>query len=434
MAKLNMNSVDVTNAIRNAIVSGGDTEYENRIPEATKYNMAQIGEIFKVNDNLANKFLSALVNRIAFPIVKSRLYKNPLSEFKRGELGMGTTIEEIFVQVAEAHHYNPAVAEKEVFKREIPDVRAYFHVLNRQDFYKVTIENNDLYNAFLTENGVTDMIGRIVDSLYSGDNYDEFLLMKNLISQYIDKYRTYDVQVNAITDEASAKEFLILVRGLTNNMRFMSNKYNSAGVTTFTDMSDILIFVTPETQARLDVDALAVLFNMSKGEIQSRVVVIDTFGQSPRAQSTLAFITDKDFYMVYDKLFKFTEQYNGQGLYWNYFLHHWELMSASRFSPAIRLTTEDVANTGITSISVTPETAEITLGQNQQFIATIEGTGNYLRGANWTTTGKYSEISSTGLLQVNPAETDTTLTITATAEGDPTKSATATVTVKPFFS
>lgn len=430
--KLKSNSIDIVNAVRESLVSNGNSDYENRIPLATKQNLRDIGQIFKDYQPLANAFLSELINRIAFVLIKSRLYKNPLAIFKKGELGYGTDIEEIFVQIARAHHYNPAVAEREVDKRELPDVLSAFHRVNRQDFYKVTIENNELYNAFLSENGVTDMIARIVDSLYSGDSYDEYLLMRELIKLYLDSNDVYNVNVNTITDEASAKSFLVKIRAWSKNLKFMSDKYNSFGALTFSDIDDLVIFMTPETQAYVDVEALAAAFNVEYADFLSRVVIIDTFGDSEKAKSTVAVITDKDFYIVYDKLQKFTERYNGEGLYWNYWWHHWQLVSTSKFSNFIRFTTDVVADTSITSITLTPTEVTIDKGGIVKFNSTVVGTGNYQEAVNYTLSGAvepYSTINSKGLLMVNSEEPNTSLTVTATSLTDNTKTATATVTI-----
>lgn len=431
--KLKSTSVDITNAIRASLVSAGNSDYENRIPIATQNNLRQIGETLYNNQPLANAYLGELVNRISFVLLKSRLYRNPLRVFKKGDLGYGTDIEEIFVQIAKAHHYNPAVAEREVDKRELPDVSTAFHRLNRQDFYKVTIQNNDLYNAFLTERGVTDLIAKIVDSLYSGDNYDEYLIMRQLISQYIDDNSTYDIHVAPVNNEAAAKAFLVQVRAWASNLTFMSDAYNPMGVLTNTERETMVIFITPETQAYVDVEALAGAFNLPYADFNVRVVVVDSFGTSERAKSTLAIITDEDFYIVYDKLQKFTERYNGEGLYWNYWFHHWQVMSTSRFSNLIRFTTDNVADTSITSFEINPSTATVMQGGFQRFNVDVEGTGNYLDTASYTLSGDnpvYSEITPEGLLLVNTAEPNTSLTVTATSQSDNTKTSRASVTIQ----
>lgn len=109
------------------------------------------------------------------------MWDNPWSVFKKGRLEFGETVEEIFVNLAKPHSFDPATAEKEVYKREIPDVRAAFHSMDFQKFYKVTISNDQLRQSFLSWNGITDLIAKIVDSLYTGMRYDEYVTMKYMI-------------------------------------------------------------------------------------------------------------------------------------------------------------------------------------------------------------------------------------------------------------
>lgn len=50
--------------------------------------------------------------------------------------------------------------------------------MNYQKFYPTTVSNDQLRQAFLSWQGITDLIGRIIEQLYTGANYDEFLVMK----------------------------------------------------------------------------------------------------------------------------------------------------------------------------------------------------------------------------------------------------------------
>ena len=91
----NASAIDVLNAIRaNASVS-----YQERIPEATKDNIKEIGNAMLSYQPTQNEFLSALVNRIARVIITSKSYTNPLKMFKKGTLEYGETVEEVFVQI-----------------------------------------------------------------------------------------------------------------------------------------------------------------------------------------------------------------------------------------------------------------------------------------------------------------------------------------------
>lgn len=426
MAVKGMSKSATPEIILNTIRANASSDYQERVPVATQQNIAEVGNAITNYEPTRNEFLNALINRIGMVIIQSRLYENPLREFKKGMLEFGKDIEEIFVEIAKAQSYNPEVAETEVFKRVIPDVKTIFHRMNRQDFYKVTISNDQLRTAFLSYRGIEDLIGRIVDSLYSGDNYDEFLLMKHLMLDYGDKGLFYPITVTAVTDEATAKKLTVKLRATAKTIGFMSPNYNAQGVHTFTPMEDIIIFMTPETEALMDVESLARAFNLEYADFLGRVVIVDDFGGLENVQ---ALMVDRRWFMVYDTFFNFTEQYNAQGLYWNYFFHHWQVLSTSQFANAIAFTTETPA---ITSVTISPKTATVSKGQNVQFTTTVVATGMASEAISYNVTNAVSDnttITSNGLLIVGSDETATELTVSAISIFDSSKNDSATITV-----
>ena len=129
---LTANAAQVLNAIR----ANQNYDYQSRVPEATQGTLKQVGNAILSSFDLQNAFLNALVNRIALVLINSKMFYNPLRVFKKGTIEYGEIVEEIFVNIAKAHVYDPVVAEQEVFKREIPDVDAIFHKMNYKNFYK----------------------------------------------------------------------------------------------------------------------------------------------------------------------------------------------------------------------------------------------------------------------------------------------------------
>jgi len=85
----------------------------------------------------------------------------------------------------------------------------------------------------------------------------------------------------------------------------------------------------------------------------------------------------------------------------------------------------------VTLVVVDPPTANVARGGTQQFTATVNGTNDPPQTVNWTVTGGNigTNISSSGLLTVANAETNTTLTVRATSTYDNSKVGTANVTV-----
>lgn len=418
-------NVEILNAIR----AKASPDYQNRIPEATKETLKEVATSITEYDPAKNEFLHALMNRIALVVLRKKLFNNPLRNFKKGTLAYGTDIEEIFANIAKAHTFNPERDQDLQFKREIADVQSRFHRLNRQDFYKVTISEHQLTNAFLNEYGMRDLIGVLTNTLYNGDNHDEYLIMKNLLTQHIDATETYNVHVDAVTSKETAENLLVEVRSMAGSLPFYASKYNPAGVTTFTKKEEMILFVTPRTKALMDVKALAAAFHLDKAEVDFSIVEVDSFGESDKAKSTIAVLTDADFFVVYDKLQKFTETYNAQGLYWNYFFHHWETISSSEFSNFVRFTTDTLSTDSVTKVEVAPTTIDnAQKGKSYDISAIVTKTGNASEAVAWEVNSTLSTVQD-GVLFINKDETIKELTVTAKAISDPDKSASCTVTI-----
>lgn len=440
---LNASSVDILNAIRNS----ASTNYRDFVPKAsnTAESIRRIGEIVMQYTPLQNEFLNALVNRIARVIITSKMYSNPLSMFKKGLIDFGETIEEIFVNIANPHQYDVEESENKVFAREIPDVRAAFHTLNYKKFYKQTIQNKDLNQAFLSWDGITDLISKIVNAMYTAANYDEFVTTKYMLAKAI-----LDGRLSAITVDANdAKGAVTKIKGVSNALTFMSNNYNAAGVQTFTDKDDQYLLVNSQFDSEIDVEVLASAFNMSKAEFMGHRILIDGFGTLDVArlnalfkddpnyeepsQDTLtalnaipAVLVDKNFFMIFDNMYEFTENYNGQGLYWNYFYHTWKTFSMSPFANALVFVP---AVPSVTSVTVSPIAITCKKGQSVQLSVSVE-TENYAsKTVNWKSDTDGVTVDINGHVTVAASVTAKTAKITATSTYDNTKSGECTVTI-----
>ena len=418
---LNANSVQILNCIRDS----ASATYQERIPVATQNNIRDIGNAMMQFQSTQNEFLNALVNRIARVIITSKSYTNPLAMFKKGIMEYGEQVEEIFVNIAKAHPFDPDVAEENVFKREIPDVDAVFHRMNYQNFYKVTISNEQLRQAFLSAEGVTDLIARIVDTLYSGSEFDEFLIMKQLIADAARAGKMFPINIPA-PSAATAKQIVTTIKGISNKLEFMSNQFNYMGVLNFTKKENQILLIDAEFDATIDVEVLASAFNMSKAEFMGQRVLVDNFGD---LTGVVAALVDRDWFMVFDNLMSFTENYNGEGLYWNYFYHVWKTFSSSPFSNAILFTTGAV---GVTSVSVSPKAAQATPGQNVQLTASVVTTGYAPQDVKWSVSGNASAgttVDCNGLVHIAADESADSITVTATSCYDNGKTDTATITL-----
>lgn len=349
---LNATTLDILNVIR----QNASYDYQQNVPVVDKASdIPKVGEVIYGTPAFSNQFINALVNRIAIVRVQSATFNNPYSILKKGYLEFGETVEDIFVSIAKAVDYTPEKASEREFKRTLPDIRSAFHTMNWRVMYPVTIQDEDLRQAFLSVDGVTDLIAKIVDTVYTAAEYDEFLLFKYLLIKAISHGKMKPAAIDSDTDlTASAVAF----RSASNILPFMSSEYNEANVKTNTPKSRQIIFMDAKFNAQYDVNVLASAFNMDKADFMGRLFLIDNWTDFDnerfdiiRANSdgieeitseelallndVKAVLLDENWFQVYDNNNKFTEQYVASGLYWNYFYHVWKTVSSSPFANAI---------------------------------------------------------------------------------------------------
>lgn len=384
ISTLNASTLDIINTIR----ANASAEYQSLVPEiSSTKEIPKVGEVLYGYPAMANQFLTALINRIALVRVKSATFNNAYANLKKGYLEFGETVEEVFVQIAKAREFSAEKAEAREFKRTIPDVRTALHAMNLRLQYPVTVQDEDLRMAFLSANGVQDLIAKIVDSVLVANEYDEFLLFKYMIIKAVSHGKMYPVAVDPSDIHNSAKAF----RGISNKLLFMSDKYNQAGVHTTTPRNDQAIFMSAEFNAQYDVDVLASAFNMDKATFMGQLYLIDDFTTFDNERfdivrancdvleevtqaelnlmgGVIGVLVDKEWFQFYDNQLKMTETYVSSGEYWNYFYNVWKTISISPFSNAIVFATSGNTNT---PASFTATIASYSLGKDGTEVFTI---------------------------------------------------------------
>ena len=376
VSTLNASTMDILNTIR----QNASMEYQSLVPEVTKASdIPKVGEVLYGYPALANQFLSTLVNRIASVRVKSATFNDDYVELKKGYLEFGETVEEVFVSIAKAREFSAEKAESREFKRTIPDVKTAFHAMNYRVQYPITIQDVDLRTAFTSMEGVQDLIARIVDGIYTANEYDEYLLFKYLMIKAIAHGKMYPVSIGDGTD---MKEAAVAFRGMSNQLGFMSTKYNISGVHTTTPRADQYIFMDAKYNAQYDVNVLASAFNMDKATFMGKLKLIDdwttfdnerfdvitansdqiepvTAEELALMKNVKAVLVDREWFQFYDNKNEFTEKYVASGMYWNYFYNVWKTVSSSPFSNAIVFVTDgaNVALPASFTVKVTNKSA-----------------------------------------------------------------------------
>ena len=293
----------------------------------------------------------------------------------------------------------------------------------------MTISFDELRNAFTSAYGIRDLLRAKVDSLYSGANYDEYLVTLQLCDNAYDQGLIYPVTVTAITDETSAKAFLTKARAAVRRFAFPHPEYTIAGATSFSVPEEIIMITTPDVEANVDVQAIGYAFNQGRVEVKVETIVIDHF-ENDQIQ---AIICDARWFRVRDNFRTFTEGYNAAALAWNYFYNVSELFSVSPFMPCIAFTTESSSVTGLASVTlngtaITASTTKYTPGTQYRLGVTVNGTGYVPKTVKYTMTGAESPdtviVPGSNILIVGADESGS-LVITAESLVDDTKKVTA---------
>lgn len=326
-------SQDVFNSIRNA----ADAQYQARIPEATQNNIQQFAMAMQTFQPQYNQFVSALIERIGRVVIHATNFANPLQQYKKGMMPMGQTVEEIYIEPLKAEGaYNPA-GPNPLGRRNPPNVSVSYFQMNRQDQYCISLDRTMFMKNFTSWERVDEFLGKLMNSMYTGAAWDEYLCMRQLMTTAIKSTDSGKTLAKAYIgdfqprDPETGKAFVQSLKYLVNSMAFPSNEYNQAGVISTVKREDLVLFVNKDVEPNLDVYTLTGLFNMEKAMIPTRVHAIDTFG----VDNVLGILASRDWLQVYDTLVSTEPQRNAQGLFSNFFHNVWQILALSPYMNAV---------------------------------------------------------------------------------------------------
>lgn len=373
--------------------------YMNTLPSASEDNIQTISNIL-FNDAyqpMLNEFVTNLINRIGLTIVRNKTFNNPLSILRKGSVPLGTDIQDVYENPAEAEQYeisNTAMAK--LLTITDPDTHVAYYRRNRKDMYTKTISRENLQGAFVSWEKFEAYISAITTSLYSGNFIDEFKLTKALVDGAYDNDKVIVEQVSAVTDEATAKAFIKKCRSLYNKMKMPSTNYNAYSkfsgakgeITTWTEDDRMVLIVTSDVMAEVDVDVLARAFNIENSKFLGRVIEIDSFEN----EEIQAILCDESFFQIYENLMRFDEFYNARTMTWNEYLHVWQTYAICPFAnavvlasakpvPATAISVSDksvvAGATGNLSVTITPvnSTSELEYISSDESVFTVSATG-----------------------------------------------------------
>ena len=404
--------VDIFNLVRQE--SSG--QFKQFVPSAAEDNVANVASILfnSAYQVQLNEFVSNLINRISLTIVRNKSFNNPLAMFKKGAVPLGTDIQDIYTNPAEAQQYSISDTEaQKLLTITDPDTKVAYYSRNRQDRYEKTISKAALQAAFVSWDKFEEYVTSIAQALYSAAYIDEFKLTKELVDGAYanDKVITLEIDDPTVS-EANSKKFIKKVRALYTKMQLPSKEYNAYSkfnptdtpITTWTENSRMVFITTADIMATIDVDVLAAAFNMDKANFMGRVVIVDGF----KNEGIYGVIADESWLQIYDNLFQMEEFYNARVMAWNQYLHVWGTFAICPFANAVML----VGSKAVPVTAVTIADQSVAKGANKTVTPTLTPSG---------ATSKISKVlSSDEQVVVASAASATTIKIEGKSAGSAT--------------
>lgn len=371
---------------------------------------------------LMNEFSENLIQRIVYTKFESKVFRNPLKVLEGDKIPLGYLGQEIFVNPAQGRDFDVDDFAGALRKYE-SDVKVQYQYINFDKQYPVTIVRQSLKQAFVSWGALEDYISNITNSLYNGYYIDEYRNTKALVTN---AYRSNAVQVQVVsnpTTNALIKQFIKLARTYFLNFQTPSSKYNAWGkiggygreIVTFTNPEDIVMLVRNDIRSEIDVEALAVAFNMDKTTLMGNILPVDDFSIYDKNQNLvydgskiLGIICDKSWFRIKEQDLYMDEFRNANNRSVNMYLNAIKMFNYSFFANAIVFATEEPAVT-ITDMTLSDTEVTVDAGATKQVKITTTPFS-----ANTPTITVNSNASGVATAEISGK----TITITGVAAGD----------------
>lgn len=344
----------------------GSNDFQQRIPnpDIAGYAAAVQALFDPYNGDLLNGFSNLLVGFMG-NYVESKLFENPLRELKKPASEFGNTERHVAVKYMKAHSYK--LDDETLLKLEKPEFQEWFYSVNQHRRYDFSWSRYELSRVMSEGSGygLDNMLAATLDQQRSSDNYDEMQVMINTFAMADKYYNLYRHNITAApTTKELGQELLVKIRTDAGMMKFPSMLYNQIDVPVFESPSTLVLWVTPETDAYLDVMALAELFHVERAEVNFRKIIIPEF---PIA-NVYAALTSEDFIYARDVWYGIEPPfYNPANRTYKYYLFHDQMIGMNPAANCILYTTDEATTIPTikmttTGMTITPNASNVPLG------------------------------------------------------------------------
>ena len=384
------------------------------------------------NLNVMNDFIS-LLKKVVYTAVYNKTFNNPLANLEGERMPLGQFIEDVYVNPADARGFNVNDFAGLLQKYEAKVATQYLSI-NSDLQYCVTITREKVRNAFTSWDQLEGLISGMVNSLFNGAYIQRYNATKGLVTGAFYGNNVQYEKITDVTDEQTAKNLIRKMRATFSKMQIPSTKFNAwnkvkggdLALKTWSDPEDVVVLISADIEALVDVEVLAAAFNMSKTDFLGRVIVVDDFNQY-NEDGTLAVdgsmikaaIMDRAWFKIKTQDFAMDEFYNANNRTWQYYLNDVRMVNFSLFANAVVFATDD-PDVDATDLDI--DTASVTLKAGETvkvpFVITPANATSTISVTSSASTYATGSVSGRNIVVEGKAEGSATLTVAANGHSD----------------
>lgn len=256
----------------------------------------------------------ALINKIAKQAIYNVKSVNPLDWMNKGVIRNGVAIEDAVIQLVEGVEWNADTQDgTNLNKPSYPTIKVQYHQTWNGKQFKATYSENQFRKVLLAGGDEMDASAKIVSNLTESEGYEDYEACKGILTSGITAGNIIKANDATHTDGYDVDADLIkAIKNITDEMMFINNSYVNGSFKTRTPFERIRIIMPYKVYNAMNIDVLASLYNLEKAELNSKISKIDADGN--------VYVVDEFACLKYTRLYRMTNKFIEDGLYYNYWL------------------------------------------------------------------------------------------------------------------